>query len=329
MTTLPTTTRQYLEAFVEKYERWGCPINTTSRQVEDLGYEPATPTIYMPTDDLKILLDLGLLVQANPRSLGAGYVPATIETFTDEGGNRVEITHHEFSTHTKINGGIEAGIRGIMTDMGLVDDNTPIDSNPTAIPHSIAQTAAAYLVAVAPAEIEELMQLEADLDSARQEIIEAREARNAQFDTLLARPYALANAGQLKAIATQIARYAPHAEKNWLIRFTRTLFGRSVELSRLTAIQASRLEIALASINRNRAYAADWNTADGELNMHYKFDLYPTDWERAKATYRECQQRFCYQVSDGRVNHPKYLTRHEAQAFSELVKSAISSIVAH
>lgn len=190
---------------------------------------------------------------------------------------------------------------------------------PTAIPMLITDITAAYLVAVPASELDERIQLEADREAAQQEIIEVTEAR----------PYAPANRGQLNAITTWLARYAPHAEKNWLPRFTRTLFGRSIELSRLTATQASQLEIALAQLNRTRAYAADWNTADGELNMHYKFDLYPTDYERAKVSYRECQQRFCYQVSMGRVNHPKYLTRHEAQAFSALVATATQPAATH
>lgn len=187
------------------------------------------------------------------------------------------------------------------------------------IPLLITEIADAYLEAVDSSELDELIQLDADKDRANREINELLEAHP--------RSNALANKGQIEAITTWISRYAPHAEKNWFNRFTKSILGQSVAMNRLTVAQASQIEISLNQISRTRAYGSEWNTANLALDLHYKFDLYPDDPERAKATYRACQQRLCYQVSMGRVNHPKFLTRGEAREFSKLVDAIVPSVV--
>lgn len=214
-----------------------------------------------------------------------------------------------------------------MPDMSILAKIEESADEPREIPLQILDTIDAYIEAVSPDEFEELMQLAADKERISQEIIEARETRNEQRDTL--RPNARANAGQLRAIATWIARYASHHEHDWFYRFTRSLFGHGVEMNHLTVAQASQVEIALAQINGNRAYGSAWNTANLALDIHYKFDLYPDDWERAKVEFRECQQRFCYQVSMGRVNHPKHLTHGEALDYAKLVNAALPTLAIH
>lgn len=192
---------------------------------------------------------------------------------------------------------------------------------PTAIPMQIVAIADAYLEAVDPAELDELIQLQADKERAQQEIIEAAES--------ITRPNALANRGQLREITTWIAKHAPHAEKNWFPRFTRLLFGASVAMNQLTTSQAELVMASLRHLNNTRSYPREWNMATVHLMIYYKYDLNYDDLDRAGKECAACEQKFCYDVSLGRTNDTRCLTHDEAGGFVALVNALVPTVPAH
>lgn len=103
--------------------------------------------------------------------------------------------------------------------------------------------------------------------------------------------------------------------RNWFRGFVTPICGGPKDLRDLTVSEASQVEISLAAIRRARCYAGDLGI-HAELNLRFKFDLYPTDPDRAKAEYAQATANQARVVSGGRTGNPRLLTKAEAIVYT-------------
>lgn len=136
-----------------------------------------------------------------------------------------------------------------------------------------------------------------------------------------------ATQAQCDAIHKQLQRWSTR-RAGYEQKLMKQMFGRTVDkVSDLSVGEASTLEIHLARLART-AYnhsSLTWSIHI-EIDIFLKFNAYPTDPARAKATYNLMLVETAYSASEGRTGSYKHLTCYEATVYANSLERQLATL---